>query len=442
MSDVNKAGGPQPDPGSRMSDEFIARALAESGRRTPPLPPSVQANILKAMMAENARLIAVEAKPVRRSEPKPSLWDSLLRWLNPPVARGLGGAFAAILLTSMYVLFGGNTGTTLGTVSGDATLRQARTGIFGWQWSLARRIGSQPTVLHGGDQLTALVTTTVVLADNSQIVLSPGGSVVMKADGSGVVQTEGEVAYDITPSADGKPKFAVDTADANFIVKGTSFRIRRDPEDETTYHYTDEGRVGATTRVDAADVITGEQVSAKDGRLSSVELQTPIVTFDSASQSHALTNRQNITLTARIFPDATLVVVDGATGREVQKIAADTAGAMMGQLATPNEGVYQYRFYVTAPDGRKSAESPGVTLEVDRTAPSFTLQPLIQNSGAIVVRGSTEPNVRVSADGQAMMTEADGSFELKLDQTTGLKVVTVVFTDEAGNSVPAYIKIP
>ena len=52
MSDVNKAGNPQPDPGSRMNDEFIARALAESGRRTPPLNPSVQANILKAMMVE------------------------------------------------------------------------------------------------------------------------------------------------------------------------------------------------------------------------------------------------------------------------------------------------------------------------------------------------------------------------------------------------------
>ncbi|NJM41442.1 MAG: hypothetical protein HC853_12100 [Anaerolineae bacterium] len=170
MSDVNKAGNPQPDPGSRMSDEFIARALAESGRRTPPLSPSVQANILKAMLAENARQVAAEARPAVKprvqtpSQPQPSWWDSLLRWLNPPVARGLGGAFAAILLASLYVLFGGNTGTTLGTVSGDATLRQARTGIFGWQWSLARSVGGQPVAVHGGDQLTALVTTTITLA--------------------------------------------------------------------------------------------------------------------------------------------------------------------------------------------------------------------------------------------------------------------------------------
>ncbi|NJM41441.1 MAG: hypothetical protein HC853_12095, partial [Anaerolineae bacterium] len=126
--------------------------------------------------------------------------------------------------------------------------------------------------------------------------MSPGGTIAMNANGSGVVQTEGEVAYAITPSIDGTPKFKVETADANFVVKGTVFRIRRDT-DETT-HYTDEGRVGANTSVDSTDVITGEQVRAKGGRLSPVELQTPNVTFGSASSSHALTNRQSITLTA------------------------------------------------------------------------------------------------------------------------------------------------
>ena len=440
MSDVNKAGNLRPDGGSRMNDEFIARVLSESGRRTPPLNPSVQANILKAMMVENARLIAVEAKAVPKPLPQPSLWDSLLRWLNPPVARGLGGAFAAVLMASLYVLFGGSTGTTLGTVSGDASLRQARTGIFGWQWSLSRNVGASPVALRGGDQLTALVTTTVVLADNSQIVLSPGGTVAMKADGSGVMQLNGEVAYAITPSADGKPKFAVETADGNFVVKGTEFRIRRD--DDTTYHYTDEGRVGAVTSVDSADVVTGEQVRAKDGRLSPVELQVPIVAFDSASPAHALTNRQSITLTARIFPGATLVVVDGATGRDVQKIPANAVGEMKGELATLSEGAYQYRFYVTSPDGRKSAQSPDVKLDVDRTSPSFTLEPLTQNGDSIIVRGTTEPNVRVAADGQAVMTGADGSFELKLSKAAGLTVVGVVFTDEAGNTVPAYVKVP
>ena len=358
------------------------------------------------------------------------------------MARGLGGAFAAVLLASLYALFGGSTGKTLGTASGDASLRQARTGIFGWQWSLARNVGASPVVLRGGDQLTALVTTTVVLADNSQIVLSPGGTVAMKADGSGVLQLDGEVAYVITPSVDGKPKFAVETADANFVVKGTVFRIRRDRDDDTTYHYTDEGRVGAETNTDAADVNTGEQVKAKDGRLSPVELQTPIVTFGSASPVHALTNRQSITLTARIYEGATLVVVDGVTGQEVQKIAADGNGVMRGELATPSEGAYQYRFYVIAPDGRQSAQSPDVKLDVDRTAPSFTLEPLTQNGDSIIVRGSTEPNVRVSADGQAVMTGADGSFELKLSKTAALKVVGVVFTDEAGNAVPAYVKVP
>jgi hypothetical protein len=394
------------------------------------------------MMVENARLIAVEAKAVPKPLPQPSLWDSLLRWLNPPVARGLGGAFAAVLMASLYVLFGGSTGTTLGTVSGDASLRQARIGILGWQWSLTRNVGTTSVVLHGGDQLTALVTTTVVLADNSQIILSPGGTIAMKADGSGVLQMDGEVAYEITPSVDGKPKFKVETANANFIVKGTVFRIRRDRDDDTTYHYTDEGRVGAETSVDTKDVNTGEQVRAKDGRLSPVELQVPIVAFDSASPAHALTNRQGITLTARIFPGATLVVVDGTTGREVQKILANATGEMKGELATQSEGAYQYRFYVVAPDGRKSAQSPDVKLDVDRTAPAFTLEPLTQNGDSIIVRGTTEPNVRVSADGQAVMTGTDGSFELKLSKTAGLKIVGVIFTDEAGNAVPAYIKVP
>ena len=442
MSDFNKAVPPQPDSG--MGDEYIARVLRESGRNTPPLNPSVQANILKAMMAENARLIAVEAKPIRKPlpEPKTSLWDSLLRWLTPPVARGLGGAFAAILLTSMYVLFGGSTGPTLGTVNGDASLRESRTGLFGWQWSLARTVGTTPLAVHGGDQLTALVTTTVVLADGSHITVSPGGTLAMKADGTGVVQTGGEVAYEITHAAPGKPRFKVETENGTFVDIGTVFRIRRDRSEDATYQYTDEGRVNATVGVNSTDVITGEQVRAAAGRLSAVELQTPSVAFDSASQLQALTNRQSITLTARIFPGATLVVVDGATGREVQKIIASNLGAMKGELKTATEGEYQYRFYVIAPDGRKSALSPGVTLNVDRTAPSFTLLPLLQNGDSIVVRGTTEPNVRVSVDGQVVKTGEDGGFELKLSKTAVLKVVKVVFTDEAGNAIPAYDKVP
>lgn len=432
-----------------MSDEFIAQALVESGRRTPSLSPSVQANILKAMLAENARQVATEARPIAKpriqtqAQPQASWWDSLLRWLNPPVARGLGGAFAAILMASLYVLFGGNTGTTLGTVSGDATLRQARTGIFGWQWSLARSVGGQPVAVHGGDQLLAVVTTTVSLTDGSVITLTPGGNLTMRPDGLSFYQNGyEEVVYNITHSADGKTKLAIETAEGKFPIKGTVFRIQRDRDDESTYLYTDEGRVGAQTQLDSADVITGEQVQAKGGRLSPVGLQIPIVSFDSASPTHALTNRQSITLTARIFPNAMLVVVDGATGQDMQKISANAAGDMQGVLATPNEGSYQYRFYVLAPDGRQSAQSPDVKLDVDRTAPSFTLQPLTQNAGAIVVRGSTEPKVRVAVNGEAVTTSADGSFELKLTQTADLKVITVIFEDEAGNTVPAYVKVP
>ena len=439
-----------------MSDEFIARVLAESGRRTPPLNQAVQANILKAMMVENARLIAAEAKPVVKpqrqspvqAQPQTSWWDSLLRLFNPPVARGLGGAFAAVLFATLYGLFGGRTGADLGRVSGNATLRTARTGVFNWQWLLASQVGEQPAVLHGGDQLTAQYTTTIVLADNSHIIVSPGSTIAMNADGSGVVQMAGEVAYQITPSIDGKPKFKVESANAAFIVKGTVFRIRR--EGNTVFHYTDEGRVGAVAGTDAKDVTTGEQVKASEGHLFAVELQTPIVTFDSASGSrtqtisgtYALTNRPSITLTARIFPGATMFATDEATGKTVAQFTADNKGMLHGNLPTTSEGDYRYRFYVVAVDGRKSGQSEPVHLVVDRSAPAFTIEPLSQNGDAIIVRGTTEENVQVMAGDQAMKTGKDGSFEIKVNKTTGLKVVRVVFTDEAGNAVPAYVKVP
>ena len=448
MNDFNNGVNPQPDSESRMSDEFIARVLAESGRRTPPLNQAMQANILKAMLAENARLIATEAKPVvkpqrqvpAQAQPQTSWWDSLLRLLNPPVARGLGGAFAAVLFATLYGLFGGRTGADLGRVSGNATLRSARTGVFGWQWSLASQVSEQQAVLHGGDQLTAQYTTTVVLADNSHITVLPGSTIIMKADGSGVVQMEGDVAYQITPSIDGKPKFKVETADANFIVKGTVFRIHR--EGKEVIHYTDEGRVGAVAGADAKDVVTGEQVKATAGHLLPVELQTPIVTFGSASGAHALTSRQSITLTARIFPGATMFATDKATGKDIAHFTADSKGMLHGELPTASEGDYQYRFYVVAADGRKSGQSEPVQLIVDRSAPAFTIEPLSQNGDSIIVRGTTEENVRVTAGDQVTMTAKDGSFEIKVNKTTGLKLVRVVFTDEAGNAVPAYVKVP
>lgn len=442
MDDRNRAKVPPPDPNGRMSDQFIADALAKSGRQTPPLRAAARANILNAMLAENARLLAIETRVKTQPAPTPSatFWDRLVRLFNPPVARTFGGAAAILLVAVSFVLLGGERGTALGTVTGGGMLQESRT-AFGWTWAIGRSVGDQGLTLHGGDELTTQITTTIVLTNQSTIAVAPGTRIVMAQDGSGVADIQGEAAFDIHHAPNEIPNFTVRAGDAQMIDRGTRFRTRR--SGVQVVHYTDFGRVSVVAGSNTKDVITGEQIRAVGPNLMSVELQTPVVRLGSASNNRALTNREAITMTAVIYPKSTLYTLNADTGNTLYTFTADAAGNVTGVLELGGEDEYRYSFFVVAPqtDGRRSQASDPVTIVVDRTAPRVTLNPVTQDATEVVVRGSTELRSTVVANGVPATVNADGSFEVRLPKLADLKIVRLIVTDEAGNPRAVEIKV-
>ena len=403
---------------------------------------AARTNILNAMLAENARLLANETRVKIQPAPTPkvSFWDQLVRMFNPPVVRTFGGFAAVLLVVVGFVLVGGERGMSVGVVSGGGMLQESRS-AFGRTWAIGRPIGDQQMTLHGGDELTAQVTTTIVLTNQSTIQVAPGSRISIAPDGSGVTQLDGEVAYDIYHAPNEMPNFTVQAGAAQMIDRGTRFRTRRGPDNEVV-HYTDYGRVSVVVGTDSEDVITGEQIRADDNGLSKVELQTPIVKLSSASNNRALTNGNNVTMTAVIYPNSTLFATDAVTGAKLYEFKADAAGNVTGTLQlNAGEGDYSYRFYVASPDKRESQPSSPVTIVVDRTPPRVALEPLTQAVNEVIVRGSTEPGATVSANGLPAVVNADGSFEVRLPKEANLTVVRLVITDEAGNPRPFEIKV-
>ena len=326
-----------------MSDQFIANALAQSGRQTPPLRAAARAKIMNAMLAENARLLAIETRVKAQPTPPPriSIWDQLVRLFNPPVARTFGG-FAAVLLGAVFfVLLGGERGVPVGTVVGGGMLQESRAAL-GWKWAIGRSISDQGLTVHGGDELTTQVTATMVLTNQSTIEVAPGSRISMAADGSGMVLLQGEAAYDIQHAPGVSPNFTVQAGDAQMIDRGTRFRIRR--SGNQVVHYTDYGRVSVVAGGDSKDVITGEQIRADGANLMKVELQTPVVRLGSASNNRALTNRQAITMTAVIYPKATLYALNANNGNILYTFVADASGSVTGELKLADEKEYRYRF--------------------------------------------------------------------------------------------------
>jgi hypothetical protein len=417
------------------------------------------------MLAENARLLTLETqaqaalRPITRPQrnvagqvrPRTqvaptmstSFWDVIIRIFNPPVARGLGAAFAIIVAASAYILLGGERGAQYATVKGRAVLRETRSGFFGWQWYVSKQVGDQAITLHRGDELTAEVTTTVQLGDNRSVAhLYPGGRLVVRADGKGVNLEHGVIENDIHHAPGEIPDYLVDAGKVQAVDKGTRFLVTRDGDDVALR--TDEGRVTLVWDTVQVDVVTGEQIRYEGSRLSLVELQTPVVRLDSAKEGQALTNRSSITITARIFPGASLVALDSTKLQEIGRFVADSDGHVVGVLNLGGEGQYGYRFYVdaTVPNPRKSVQSEPVTLTVDRTAPTVSLSRTIQSGDEIVIRGQTEATAQVTANNVNVTVQPDGSFEARIPSAANLKLIALIVTDEAGNARPIEVTVP
>lgn len=406
----------------RWSDEQLERLLAESGRRTGGLSTERRDSVLRVLLAEQERLQQEER---RQATSRRGL--TTVDWL-----RLLAGAFALAatlaFALSAYLLVGGSRLPSDATLSGIARVNERRYGVLGLQWSLAQP--EQRYTLHPlarGDEVTAQSPVTITFADGSTAVLSAGAQARVLEEGTGLFLVTGEVESIVQPRNPDTP-FRVETDFGSAIVRGTVFRTRI--QLEAAVEFTDKGIVLVSNALESREVITGEQVRIVPVEPLRPELQAPRARFSSRLPDRILINEAALSFRATIYPSATLVIYDARTTAELGRFDADPAGNVAGAVALA-EGEWIVQLRQISRDGRQSALSAPVQVEVDQTPPALQLEPVVQQGARLRVTGRTEGGASVSINGLGVPVQPDGRFETLLDQPRG--VITVVARDPAGN---------
>ncbi|MDW8395463.1 MAG: FecR domain-containing protein [Anaerolineae bacterium] len=414
-----------PSPENRWSDAQLERLLAESGRRTSSLRPEQRAQVLKVLLAEQERL-RQEAIAQARAPQRPR-W-SAADWLRV-VAGALAAAAGLALVLSLYLLFGGTRLPAEATLSGLASISERRYGLFGASWSIAQP--EQSYVSHPlarGDEIVARSQVTVTFADGSTAALSAGAQARVLEEGVGLFLLSGTVENVVQPRSAASP-FRIETQFGSMIVEGTVFRTTLQPE--AALEFTDEGVVLVSNAVEARRVITGEQVRVVSVEPLRPELQPPRARFTSRLADRILTNEAALPFQSTIYPSATLVVYDARTQSELGRFRADRAGRVSGAIPLA-EGQRQLQLRQISPDGRQSALSPVIQVEVDRTSPALQLEPIVRQGARLRIVGRAEVGASVTVNGLTAPVQADGRFEVLIEQSRA--PVTVVARDAAGNT--------
>lgn len=439
-----------PDP-SWSDDEFeqyLVRTLAETGRRATILNETARASVMQALLAENARLakanLQASARHVAPAAASSSWLDRVIAFFGPRRAMPLGSALAVIMLAAGYFLYGGSREVSFGTIRGAAMVVEKRQGPFQLAWHFDRNLdGQDEYAVHSSDEIQAISAVTITLADGSVVTASPNTrfQVLVDAKGGQVIHEIGETAYHITPSSDGLPKFWVNSPEGKFTVKGTTFRVRS--EKDSIVQYTDEGVVGASASGSSAgvDVRTGEQVRISKQKLGVPELQVPRIQFQSMTVDPMIpnlvfTNRDVITMSARVYPSSVLIAMD-MTGAEVARFIADKRGVVNGALSILPGAKNEFQFYVrSSSDTRRSQLTDKVSIQLDKVAPKLgSFPPTLLGTGAeFEVKGRTEPGVQVFVNSTAVPVDANGEFDVRLPRPTNMTQVQIVARDQAGNT--------
>jgi hypothetical protein len=424
MSNLN------PRRASWANDVFTERVLVESGRRTMTLSDARKAEVLKSLLAEAARIQAASA-PSTRS--RPGWLDGLARLFSPRLVSALGAVATLALVLTGYVLYGGVQAPANANLNGVAAVSEQRRGVFGLSWSIARQPeGYGAYALHHGDDIVAVTPVTITFADGSQTVAAPGTRLSLLTDGGGVALIRGEIANSITPSADGSIKFRVESATGTIEVKGTEFRVRTEA-DASVMQFTDEGLVGVKTDTAEIDVQTGEQTRLQNGLAPVAQLQIPRVSFETRVAGRVLSEQAIVPFSTRIFPGATLIVVDAITQEPFAHYVADADGLIKDALP-PILSKASLRFSQSAVDGRTSDVSEPVEIVVDETAPTLGVSKVQRDGDEIRIVGRTELGATVRVNDAVVTVKPDGSFEATVTAPAGMTAITIAATDAAGNT--------
>ncbi len=417
--------------GDGWGDELrTERVLAESGRKTRTLSEARRAAVLQVLLAEAARLKELSMRAARHPG---NLLREFAASIHPTVARVLVGTMSIALALSAYALFGGARLSANAKIDGVAAISENRRGPFGLQWSVAQLAETLVARdLHRGDDIVALTPITITYSDGSKVVAFRGAHLELLQGEGGLTLLEGEIASVITKSSNGTTKFSVQTAEGVVNVKGTEFRVRAERNAGVTA-FIDHGFVSVANDVATVDVTTGEQVRLQRGVKPVTELQTPRLSFDTRSVDAVVSNKSRIPFEARIYPGGTLIVSDATSGVELARLMADAEGNVRAALPEiVNTASLHFRQEFS--DGRTSANTTAIKVQVDRIAPALSIMRLEPDGNVVKISGRTETKAEVRVNGVVARLNSDGTFVVDVKLGVGVTSATISATDLAGNT--------
>jgi hypothetical protein len=372
----------------------IERVLFASGQRASLLSEKRRAEMLQALLAENARLATVA-----HAQPKPEtlgFWDLIRQVFTPRVVGAIAATFLLIFGAAGYALFGGTRPPVAAQVEGAFTLAEARQGVFGLQWWLPRA-NVTASSLHIGDEIFATSPVTITFADGSQAIVAAGSQVrILPSPGFRLVK--GEAVASTTPATD---RFVVESIGATFVVTDATFRLKVD-EAGTVSQFTDLGKVVAQTSAGPPTIVlAGEQATVTRDGQAAKDLQPPVVEGEK-------TDEGALAFTARTLKNSTVVVLDSQTGAELARFKADENGIVSGQLLPPpGTTPASIEFRADAPDGRKS--EPAAAVSDGRMIVSAASNTTLPPPPVLTSAAATPPTLTLPALAPVQATSRSGA---------------------------------
>ena len=183
-------------------------------------------------------------------------------------------------------------------------------------------------------------------------------------------------------------------------------------------------------------VDTGSPIANQD----TLPPQVPIIAAPATATTQA-----NLTLTGYGEPDSTIYFV--VNGEQVGESTVGSDGTFTQDIPL-QEGPNAITAYAKDAAGNESQISHEYTVTLDTTAPSLDISEpqdgqsfRLATNQMITVKGTTEPRAKVTVNGSLTLADSEGKFSANYFLQEGETELTVVATDDAGNTTEKKIKV-
>jgi hypothetical protein len=383
-----------------QEDAILGDILSASADRTPVIRPEKRAQMLSALLAENARLAETRAKqPASTREvllPAPvtvpgvmqraqqrvdrftrdatNLLAAILRgYALPRVVTGF--AMMALLASGLfsYYIFGGKQTSAIASISGSARISESRSGLFGMRWHVPDLITTYQTrPVFEGDIVQAASQLTITYPSGVQTVVAQDSQIVMAArDRLRIVNGRILNAANLSaqPGTISASTFVIESPQATYVMTDavTEIVVR---DDGAVTQTTLDGSVTAKSERDQAIVGVGEQSVVDKLDAIDVIVQAPVVMTETTASGA-------ISFTAQTVISGSLIAIDKATGAELATFSTDEEGVVSGEL-TRVDTTTDISWRVKTTDNRVSVTAPGVSVAptAERPTNAVTSMPL------------------------------------------------------------------